>query len=99
MPIDAAGNVDITAIQNHPQIQAIRQLMQANPQAVQPLLQQIAMSNPILVQIFAQHPEQLAQLLGVPEDAINFAALADLVGAQLVELTPEEDAAVERVSV
>ena len=97
VPIDPAGNIDITAIQNHPQIQAIRQLMQANPDAVQPILQQIALSNPTLVQIFAQHPEQLAQLLGVPEEAINFGGLADLIGGQFIELTAEEEAAIERV--
>lgn len=34
----------------------------------------------------------------MPEAAINFGALAELVGAQLVELTPDEEAAVERVS-
>lgn len=98
MPIDAAGNIDIAAIQNNPQIQQLRLLMQQNPLAVQQILQQIAINNPALVQIFAQHPEQLAQLLGVPEEAINFEALADLVGPAMVELTPDEEAAVERVS-
>lgn len=72
--------------------------MQANPQAIQPILQQIAMNNPAIVQLFAQHPEQLAQLLGIPEAAVNLGALADLLGAEVVELTAEEEAAVQRVS-
>ncbi|THH00747.1 hypothetical protein EW026_g1837 [Hermanssonia centrifuga] len=97
VPVGPGGTIDIQAMQQHPQIQALRQLMEQNPQAVQVILQQIATQNPQLVQLFAQHPEQLAQLLGVPENAINFDALAGAIDNEVIELTQEEAAVVERL--
>ena len=62
---------------------------------LQPLIQQLAAQNPALAQMIAQHPEALFQLLA-PEGA----DLADTdipPGSQVVSVTPEERAAIERV--
>ena len=65
---------------------------------IQPLLQQIATTNPQLAQLINQNPQALYDLLGVGDDGDD----GDFPeGAQVmqVNLTQDEAAAVERVSV
>jgi UV excision repair protein RAD23 len=74
-------------------------MVQENPQLIQPLMQQIATSNPQLAQLINQNPEALYELLGaIPggEDEGD----EEYPGAQVmhVNLTEAEAAAVERVS-
>ena len=62
---------------------------------VQPLLQQLAQANPQLAQMLAQNPEALAQLLGTEgEDGEHLPP-----GTQVVQVSEEERAAIERVSI
>ena len=73
--------------------------MAQNPTMIQPLLQQVAASNPALAQAFAQNPDALHQLLGeIPgvqgEDGENLPP-----GTHIVNVTEEERAAIQRVSV
>ena len=74
-------------------------MVQENPALIQPLMQQIATSNPQLAQLINQNPQALYDLLGAgaagegdDEDGYQ--------GAQVmhVDLTEAEAAAVERVS-
>jgi len=78
-------------------------MMAQNPTLIQPLLQQLAASNPALAQAFAQNPDALLQLLGNEngefpggqgEDGENLPP-----GTHIVNVTEEERAAIERVSV
>lgn len=87
--------VDLTALQNNPQIQQLRELMQQNPALIQPLIQQLAQSNPQLADAFARNPEALMQLLGGAEGADAEGEIPP--GAHVVSVTPEERAAIERV--
>lgn len=87
--------MDLSALQSNPQLEQLRQLVQQDPNMIQPLIQQIAASNPQLAQALASNPEALLQLLG-----------GDLEGEEggdlppnVIEVTPEENAAIDRVSV
>ncbi|KAL1409834.1 UV excision repair protein rad23 [Vanrija albida] len=96
----AAGGPDaesLNAIANSPQIQRIRQAVQENPALIQPLLQQIAASNPALAQIINQNPQALYDLLGLSDDDLDGGE--DYGGQQVmqVNLTHDEAAAVERL--
>ena len=89
----AGPNLDF--LRNNPQFQQLRQVVQQQPQMLEPILQQVAAGNPQVAQIIAQHPEQFMQLLA--EDADDDAALP--AGAQPISVTEEEREAIERVSI
>jgi UV excision repair protein RAD23 len=95
--VGAGGNLDFSAIQNQPQIQHLRQMMQQNPALIQPILQELAAANPQLAQLFAQNPEALAQILGVEEGDLEGDDIPE--GAQVIQVTQEESAAIQRVCV
>jgi len=87
-----AANLDF--LRNNPQFQQLRQVVQQQPQMLEPILQQVAAGNPQLAQIITQNPEQFMQLLA--EDADEDVALPP--GAQQIAVTEEEREAIERVS-
>ncbi|CAK1361196.1 uncharacterized protein RHO25_005206 [Cercospora beticola] len=80
-------------LRNNPQFQQLRQVVQQQPQMLEPILQQVAAGNPQLAQIITQHPEQFMQLLA--EDAGDDVALPP--GAQEISVTVEEREAIERL--
>ncbi|KAJ3289473.1 serine protease [Borealophlyctis nickersoniae] len=91
----AAGG-DLSFLRNTPQFQQLRQLVRTQPQLLQPLLQQLAQSQPELVQMINQNPDQFLQLLGEGGDG---GAEGDAPpGAQYVSVTPEEEAAINRLA-
>lgn len=85
------GNLDF--LRNNPQFQQLRQVVQQNPQMLEPILQQVGAGNPQLAALIGQHPEQFLQLLS--EDGDNDAPLPP--GAQAISVTEEEREAIERV--
>jgi len=85
------GNLDF--LRNNPQFQQLRQVVQQNPQMLEPILQQVGAGNPQLAALIGQHPEQFLQLLS--EDAENDAPLPP--GAQQIQVTEEEREAIERL--
>lgn len=91
-PAGGLGNLDF--LRNNPQFQQLRQVVQQNPQMLEPILQQVGAGNPQLAQLIGQHPEQFLQLLS--EDGDNDAPLPP--GAQAISVTEEEREAIERVS-
>ena len=62
---------------------------------IQPVLQQLAASNPGVAQALAQNPEALMRLLGLDEEG---AATGGPGGQHVVEVTAEENEAILRVS-
>lgn len=86
----------MAALQNQPQIQQLRELMQRNPALIQPVLQQLAAQNPQLAQLFAQNPEALAQILGMEGDFEGEEG-AENPNATVIHVTEEESAAIQRV--
>ncbi|KAB5570356.1 putative UV excision repair protein [Coniochaeta sp. 2T2.1] len=86
------GNLDF--LRSNPQFQQLRQVIQQQPQMLEPILQQLGAGNPQLAQLIAQNQDQFLQLLGEPgsnEDA----ALPP--GAQAISVTEEERDAIERL--
>nr|XP_019008100.1 UV excision repair protein Rad23 [Kwoniella pini CBS 10737]OCF46881.1 UV excision repair protein Rad23 [Kwoniella pini CBS 10737] len=92
-----AGGPGAGGLANAPHLQQIREMVQQNPALIQPLLQQIAASNPQLAQLINENPQALYELLGAggegDEEDEGFG------GPQVmqVNLTQEEAAAVERL--
>ena len=87
----ALGNLDF--LRNNPQFQQLRQVVQNQPQMLEPILQQVGAGNPQLAQVIAQNPDQFLQLLG--EDVDDDAPMPP--GAQQISVTEEERDAIERV--
>lgn len=90
----AGGDMTLEFLRNNPQFQQLRQIVQAQPQMLEPILQQVAAGNPQIAQLIGQNPEQFMQLLA--EDVDDDAALPP--GIQQVSVTEEEREAIERVS-
>ena len=79
-----------------PRLAALRDLAGQNPALLQPMIQQLAQNNPQLAQALAQDPNALLDLLGGGEVGDDGEAIPP--GAHVVNVTPEERAAIERVS-
>ena len=78
---------------NTPEAQQMRQMVAANPQLLQPMIQQLAQQNPQLAQALRENPEGLMQMLMQMAQSEG-----DLPpGAQVIQITEEERAAIERV--
>jgi len=88
---DAGSQLDF--LRNNPQFQQLRQVVQQQPQMLEPILQQVAAGNPQLAQMITQNPEQFMQLLA--EDGDEDVQLPP--GAQQISVTEEEREAIERV--
>jgi UV excision repair protein RAD23 len=89
----AAGGPNLDFLRNNPQFQQLRQVVQQQPQMLEPILQQVGQGNPALAQLIGQHPEQFLQLLS--EDVDEDAPLPP--GAQAINVTEEEREAIERL--
>ncbi|KAC9456374.1 hypothetical protein E3N88_45794 [Mikania micrantha] len=98
-PAGAAGNLDF--LRNSPQayilFQALRAMVQANPQILQPMLQELGKQNPHLVRLIQEHQTDFLLINEPVEGREN--VLGDLVAAmpQAVTVTPEEREAIERL--
>ncbi|KAH0292311.1 UV excision repair protein Rad23, partial [Aureobasidium sp. EXF-3399] len=88
-----AGGDPLEFLRNNPQFQQLRQLVQAQPQMLEPILQQVAAGNPQIAQLIGQNPEAFMSLLS--EDVDDDAALP--AGAQAISVTEEEREAIERL--
>ncbi|KAF5321987.1 hypothetical protein D9619_001854 [Psilocybe cf. subviscida] len=88
--------LNLEALRDNPQIQQLRRQMAEHPDLIVPLIQQMAQANPAIAQIMAQNPEALTQLLGIElgegEDEQQLPP-----GAQVISVTAEERAAIERL--
>ncbi|OCL04082.1 UV excision repair protein Rad23 [Glonium stellatum] len=89
----ALGSSSLEFLRNNPQFQQLRQVVQQQPQMLEPILQQVGAGNPQLAQLIASNPEQFLQLLA--EDADEDAPLPP--GAQAISVTEEEREAIERL--
>ncbi|KAK0504862.1 hypothetical protein EDD18DRAFT_1398321 [Armillaria luteobubalina] len=91
------GQLDLAALQNSPQLQQLREHIAHNPNLIQPLIHQLATSNPALAQLLVQNPEALMQLLGVGEGDFDGEEGDIPPGAHVVSVTEEERAAIQRL--
>ncbi|CAN4123601.1 unnamed protein product [Withania somnifera] len=90
-----AGNLDF--LSNSPQFQALRAMVQANPQILQPMLQELGKQNPQLMRLIQEHQADFLRLINEPvEGEGNVSGTAGAI-PQAVTVTPEEREAIERL--
>ncbi|KAI6119888.1 hypothetical protein EDD16DRAFT_1579367 [Pisolithus croceorrhizus] len=96
-----SGGTDLGALRDQPQMAQLREVLAQNPALLQPLIQQLAASNPQLREMLASNPEALFQLLGDVDDELggagNEGGEGFPPGTHVVQITPEERAAIERL--
>ncbi|XP_010435751.1 PREDICTED: ubiquitin receptor RAD23d-like isoform X2 [Camelina sativa] len=91
-----AGNLDF--LRNSQQFQALRAMVQANPQILQPMLQELGKQNPQLVRLIQEHQTDFLRLINEPvEGEENVMEQLEAAMPQAVTVTPEEREAIERL--
>eukprot|EP00951_Prasinocladus_malaysianus_P030330 scaffold284990_cov30-Prasinocladus_malaysianus.AAC.1 len=75
-----AGSLDF--LRSNPQFQALRQMVQANPQILQPMLQELGKQNPQLLQLINTNQQEFLRLINEPgeEGGPGMEALAAMAG-------------------
>ncbi|KAL2865698.1 putative UV excision repair protein (RadW) [Aspergillus lucknowensis] len=86
---EAQSNLDF--LRNNPHFQQLRQLVQQQPQMLEPILQQVGAGNPQIAQLIGQNEEQFLQLLSEEDDG------APPPGTTQIHVTEEERDAIERL--
>ncbi|KAI8621950.1 XPC-binding domain-containing protein [Chytriomyces sp. MP71] len=102
----AADLEAMTQLRNSAQFQQFRQLIAAQPQLLQPMLQQLGQSQPELLRVIQANPDAFLQMLigGEGGDAMDFGDDDEEGGAGgalppgTIQITPEENAAIERLT-
>ncbi|XP_050228497.1 ubiquitin receptor RAD23c isoform X2 [Mercurialis annua] len=92
----SAGTLDF--LRNSQQFQALRAMVQANPQILQPMLQELGKQNPHLMRLIQEHQADFLRLINEPVEGEGdpLGQLASSV-PQAVSVTPEEREAIERL--
>ncbi|XP_024028523.1 ubiquitin receptor RAD23b [Morus notabilis] len=93
----ALGSLDF--LRNNQQFQTLRSMVQANPQILQPMLQELGKQNPQLLRLIQEHQAEFLQLINEPlegsEGDIFDQPEQDMPHA--INVTPEEQEAIERL--
>ncbi|KAM7480249.1 hypothetical protein LguiA_028462 [Lonicera macranthoides] len=91
------GSLDF--LRNNQQFQALRTMVQANPQILQPMLQELGKQNPQLLRLIQEHHAEFLQLINEPVEASE-GDLFDQPEQDLphaISVTPAEQEAIERL--
>lgn len=93
------GAQSLDFLRNSQQFQALRTMVQANPQILQPMLQELGKQNPQLMRIIQEHQADFLRLLNEPAEGGEGNVLGQLAAAmpQPIQVTPEEREAIERL--
>ncbi|WVZ64909.1 hypothetical protein U9M48_014356 [Paspalum notatum var. saurae] len=94
-----AGNLDV--LRNNAQFQNLLGLVQANPQILQPLLQELGKQNPQVMQLIQENQAEFMRLINEPleGDEENEMNMLDQIAdaAETIAVTPEENEAILRL--
>ncbi|XP_061348469.1 ubiquitin receptor RAD23d-like isoform X3 [Gastrolobium bilobum] len=90
-----AGDLDF--LRNSQQFQALRAMVQANPQILQPMLQELGKQNPHLMQLIQEHQADFLRLINEPEGEENLQSQLASEMPQAITITPEEHDAIQRL--
>ncbi|KAF3431849.1 hypothetical protein FNV43_RR26585 [Rhamnella rubrinervis] len=95
----AAGAGSLDFLRNSQQFQALRAMVQANPQILQPMLQELGKQNPHLMRLIQEHQADFLRLINEPVESEGnlLGQLAAAATPQSVTVTPEEREAIERL--
>ncbi|GMH03894.1 hypothetical protein Nepgr_005733 [Nepenthes gracilis] len=91
------GSLDF--LRNNQQFQALQSMVQANPQILQPMLQELGKQNPQLLRLIQDHHNEFLQLLNEPLDGSegDIFDQPDQDMPHAVSVTSEEQEAIERL--
>lgn len=92
---DNAG--DLEFLRNSQQFQALRTMVQANPQILQPMLQELGKQNPHLMELIQEHQADFLRLINEPGGEENLESQLASVMPQTIAVTPEENEAIQRL--
>ncbi|XP_019447638.1 PREDICTED: ubiquitin receptor RAD23b-like [Lupinus angustifolius] len=94
-----AGIGSLDFLRNNPQFQALRSMVQSNPQILQPVLQELGKQNPSLLRLIQEHHAEFLQLINEPvegsEGDIFDQPEQDMPHA--INVTPAEQEAIARL--
>jgi len=105
-PGAAQAQSELSFLRNNPQFQALRQMVQANPQILQPMLQELGKQNPQLLQLINSNQGDFLRMLNEQgmEGAGGFGSpgVPGMEGGaempqNVVSVTPEEKEAIDRL--
>ncbi|KAJ6837235.1 ubiquitin receptor RAD23b-like [Iris pallida] len=65
------GGGPLDFLRNNQQFQALRAMVQANPQILQPMLQELSKQNPQLLRLIQEHNAEFLQLINEPVEGIE----------------------------
>uniref|UniRef100_A0A0A8YH22 Ubiquitin receptor RAD23 n=1 Tax=Arundo donax TaxID=35708 RepID=A0A0A8YH22_ARUDO len=92
------GNLDV--LRNNTQFLGLLSLVQANPQILQPLLQELGKQNPQILQLIQENQAEFLRLINEPSEGAEGSLLDQFAGAgmpQTIAVTPEENEAIQRL--
>ncbi|PNT52554.1 hypothetical protein POPTR_001G038000v4 [Populus trichocarpa] len=91
------GSLDF--LRNNQQFQALRSMVQANPQILQPMLQELGKQNPQLLRMIQEHNAEFLQLINEPLDGSegDIFDQPDQDMPHAINVTPAEQEAIERL--
>ncbi|KAE8715076.1 Ubiquitin receptor RAD23c [Hibiscus syriacus] len=96
---DAGGLESLDFLRNNQHFQALRSMIQSNPQILQPMLQELGKQNPQLLRQIQEHNTEFLQLINGPlegsEGDIFDQAEQDMPHA--INVTPAEQEAIQRL--
>ncbi|KAF3329621.1 ubiquitin receptor RAD23b-like protein [Carex littledalei] len=99
-PADGGGNAGtLEFLRNNQQFQALREMVQANPQILQPMLQELSKQNPQLLRMIQENHAEFLQLLNEPGEG-GEGEQFDLGEEEMphsINVTPEEQEAIARL--
>ncbi|KAJ6795282.1 ubiquitin receptor RAD23b-like [Iris pallida] len=96
------GGGSLDFLRNNQQFQALRAMVQANPQILQPMLQELSKQNPQLLRLIQEHHAEFLQLINEPVGGIegvegDLFDQADQEMPHAISVTPAEQEAIGRL--
>ena len=91
------GNLDV--LRNNSQFRGLLSLVQANPQILQSLLQELGKQNPQILQLIQENQAEFLRLINEPAEGAEGNLLDQFAAGvpQTVAVTPEENEAIQRL--
>ncbi|KAE8674193.1 Ubiquitin receptor RAD23c [Hibiscus syriacus] len=95
----AGGDGSLDFLRNNQQFQALRSMVQSNPQILQPMLQELGKQNPQLLRLIQEHQAEFLQLINEPLGGSegDIFDQADQEMPHAINVTPAEQEAIERL--
>ncbi|GMI72992.1 Arabidopsis thaliana aldehyde oxidase 1, RADIATION SENSITIVE23B [Hibiscus trionum] len=97
----AGGLESLDFLRNNQQFQALRSMVQANPEILRPMLRELGKQNPQILRQIQEHREEFLQLINEPleesEEDIFYEAEQDMSHAIAINVTPAEQEAIQRL--